>query len=193
MAASLAAGLLALAGCSLPQAESDPTRFYVLSTATAPTPVVAAAPTVHLAPVEVASYLRGRSMVIRRGENELEFREFARWGESLDIGIARVLREELLARGAASAVPIGTLRSHLDEKDFTLNVRVLACEGMAHGVVNFRAVWDISKGSAKTLVASGDYRPTDLKWDGKSDASLAAQLSRAIAGLAEEIAAGLKR
>ena len=43
-------------------------------------------------------------MIVRRGKNEIEFREFAQWGEPLDLGIGRVLREELVARGAASAV-----------------------------------------------------------------------------------------
>jgi uncharacterized lipoprotein YmbA len=141
----------------------------------------------------MASYLRSRPLIVRRGENELEFREFARWGESLDVGIARVLREELIARGAASAVPMGGLRGHTEDQDFILDIRVLACEGAAHGAVNFRAIWELTKGAAKQPVASGDYRPGDLRWDGKSEASLAGQLSRAVAGLAEEIAAGLKK
>lgn len=192
--AGAAAMMMAFAACSLPQAQSDPTRFFVLSTTTPPAAAPAAnLPTVHLRQIEVASYLRARPLIVRRGENELEFREFARWGESLDVGIARVLREELLARGAAGAVPTGGLRAHTENNDFTLNVRVLACEGAPHGAVNFRAVWDLTKGAGKAPVASGDYRPTDLRWDGKSEASLAAQLSRAVAGLAEEIAVALKK
>jgi hypothetical protein len=188
-----ATGLL-FTSCSLPQAQSDPTRFYVLSTpAAAPATAAANAPTVHLRPIEMASYLRARPLIVRKGEYELEFREFARWGESLDVGIARVLREELLARGAASVVSAGGLRSHADEQDFALDIRVLACEGVAHGGVNFRAIWELTKGSAKQPVASGDYHPADLRWDGKTEASLAAQLSRAVTGLAGEIAAGLKK
>jgi uncharacterized lipoprotein YmbA len=123
----------------------------------------------------------------------VEFREFARWGESLDIGIARVLREELLARGAANSVLTAGLHTPLEEKDYALNVRVLACEGAANGGVIFRAVWELTKGGAKQPVASNDYHPADLRWDGKNEASLAAQLSRAVAGLAEEIAAALKK
>lgn len=187
-------GLLLSAGCSLPQAQHDPTRFYVLSAISAPPPAAAAnAPVVHLRQVDLASYLKARAIVVRKGDNEVEFREFARWGESIELGIARVLREELLARGAASSVLTAGLRSAVDDKDYTLNIRVLACEGTAGGGVIFRAVWDLTKGSAKQPVAGGDYRPGDLRWDGKSEGSLAAALSRAVAGLAEEVSAGLRK
>ena len=95
----------AMAGCSLwPEAQTDPTRFYVLSTGAAAPTAQSGAPTVQLRSVELASYLRARPVIVRRGNNEIEFREFARWGEPLELGIGRVLREELLARGAASAV-----------------------------------------------------------------------------------------
>jgi uncharacterized lipoprotein YmbA len=191
---STVAAVLLLAGCSLPQAQHDPTRFYVLSAVSAPPPAPAAnAPTVHLRQVDLANYLKARALVVRRGENEVEFREFARWGEALELGIARVLREELLARGAASSVLTSGLHSQIDEKDYTLNIRVLACEGAPGGSVIFRAVWDLTKGSAKQPVADGDYRPADLRWDGKTEGSLAAALSRAVAGLAEEVSAGLKK
>src|SRR4051794_10789461 len=105
---------LLVASCSLPQAQHDPTRFYVLSAMSAsPAAPVANAPVVHLRQVELASYLRARPIVIRRSENEVEFREFARWGESLELGIARVLREELLACGAAGEVLTTALRSQV--------------------------------------------------------------------------------
>jgi hypothetical protein len=78
--------------------------------------------------------------------------------------------------------------------DLTLNVRVLACEGAANGTVKFRAVWDISSTDTPTgVTAKGDYRATDLRWDGKSDTSLVAQLSQAVAGLAGDIAAALAK
>src|SRR4051812_8383291 len=100
------AGLLLATGCSfLPEARSDPTRFYVLSSAAGSIPPTRAdGPVVHLKSIDLASYLHSRPIIVRRGNNEIEFREFARWGESLDLGISRVLREELIARGAAAAV-----------------------------------------------------------------------------------------
>lgn len=186
-----------LGGCSLlPQAQPDPTRFFVLSSA-AGGPVGAGAgkaPVVHLRPVELASYIKAKPLIVRRGENEIEFREFARWGEPLELGIGRVLRESLIARGAVGAVLAAGLRAVEVETDYTLVVRVLACEGGADGAVFFRAVWELSAtGAAPKLVARGEVQPGDLRWDGKSEGALVAQLSRAVAALAEDVAAGLAR
>lgn len=192
LAAALAA--LAWSGCSIiPEATSDPTRFYVLSTQEAPAAAASVSTTVYLRPIEMASYLRGRAMVVRRSGNEIEFREFARWGESLDFGIARLIREELLSRGAASAVSAGgARRDHVGPDALTLSVRVLACEGTTHGAVVFRAAWDLTTREGK-VIGSGDYSPTDLRWDGKNEAVLAGQLSQAVTGLAGEIAAAFAK
>jgi uncharacterized lipoprotein YmbA len=194
----LLACLLASSGCSigLPQAQNDPTKFYVLSV-----PVTAGgdakpnAAVVRLRPVDLAGYLRVRPLIVRRGENEVEFREFARWGEPLEQGITRVLRESLLATGAASAVDAGGLRpAEAGDVKFEISVRVLACEGVADGSVNFRAVWDIVRTAPDPAPAlHGVYHPTALKWTPKNEATLAAALSRAVAGLAEEIAGGLAK
>ena len=184
-----------VSGCSLlPEAQSDPTKYYVLSTEQAGATGQTGAPIVHLRDVELASYLRGRPLVVRRGDNEIEFREFSRWGEPLELGIARVLRDELVARGAASTVRGAGGRRDFSGHDYTLNVRVLACEGATNGGVVFRAVWEVATTGEKAGVkARGEFRPVDLRWDGKSEASLAAKLSEAVSGLAAEIAGGLKK
>lgn len=190
------AGLL-LGGCSLlPQAQTDPTRFYVLSAlGGAPVvPAAARAPVVHLRPVELASYIKAKPIIVRRGDNEIEFREYARWGEPLELGVGRVLREDLVARGAAGAVFASGLRATDGDYDYALVVRVLACEGGSNGAVFFRAVWELSTvGIQPKVVARGEVQPGDLRWDGKSEAALAAQLSKAVAVLAEDVAAGLSR
>lgn len=193
-----AAGLLlaALGGCSLPlpQAQTDPTRFYVLSTTAAGGVAAPHAPAVHLRPVELASYIKSKPMIVRRGGNEIEFREYARWGEPLELGIGRVLREELLARGAAGAVLASGLRAVGVDYDYELTVRVLACEGGADGAIYFRAAWELATVAAKPAVAAqGDFHPTGLRWDGKSESALALQLSQAVAALSGEIAAGLAK
>jgi uncharacterized lipoprotein YmbA len=192
---ALAAGLSLAGGCisvPIPPAEKDPTRYYVLGGGGAPMVALAAdAPAVHLRPVEVASYLRAKPVVVRRGDHEIEFREFARWGESLDLGVGRVLREELAARGVrAGAAASGR----------ALTVRVLACEGAADGAVIFRAVWELTRNGAaddekagQAAPIGGDFRATGLRWDGKAEASLAAQLSAAVTALAQEIADAAKR
>lgn len=194
----LAAALLPLAGClvTLPQAAADPTRYYVLSLSSSPlaSPPAEGAPVVHLRPIELASYLTARPIIVRRGDNEIEFREFARWGEPLDFGIGRVLREELQARGSVGSVLAGGLRATPGSSTHELTVRVLACEGQAEGSVNFRAVWEITAAAGKPAsVARGEFRAANLKWGGKNEAELAARLSDAVGALAAEISAALKK
>lgn len=117
-------------------------------------------------------------MVVRRGASEIEFREHARWGEPLEQGVARVLSAGLRARGM-NVVPAGAAAS-------VLAVRVLACEGAADGTVIFRATWELTGGTAPSV---GDFSASGLRWDVKSEASLASQLGAAVLALADEIAA----
>jgi uncharacterized lipoprotein YmbA len=192
-----AAGLLlaCLAGCSLPlpQAQSDPTRFYVLSTSAAGGAAAANAPSIHLRPVELASYIKSKPMILRRGDNEIEFREYARWGEPLELGIGRVLREELLARGAAGAVLASGLRGVGVDYDYELTVRCWPARAapMARSISGPR-------GSCRPPIEAGGRRPGRLPSDEsplgrQGEASLAATLSQAVAGLSREIAAGLAK
>ena len=97
-------------------------------------------------------------------------------------------------RGAFSAVLTSGARREFSNYDYVLSVRVLACEGSAGGGVVFRAVWDLSTtGPKAAVVGGGDFRPAELRWDEKSEASLAAELSLAVAGLAGEIAGALAK
>jgi uncharacterized lipoprotein YmbA len=195
MSGLLLAGLLFATGCSIPipQAEADPTRYYLLSAgAGLGTPAVAGAPVVHLRDVDVATYLRAQPIIVRRDGNEIEFREYARWGEPIEQGIGRVLREELIARGVPGAVLTPGLRLPGVRYDRELKIRVLAAEGTAAGGVIFRARWELlTVGVTPERVAGGEYRAADLTWDGRTEATLVAKLSEAVAGLAGEIATAL--
>jgi uncharacterized protein len=193
-----AVACLGFSGCSLPmpQAQNDPTKFYVLSptTASGGSSATTAVPAIRLRPIELATYLQSRPMIVRRGENEIEFRDFARWGEPLEQGIGRVLREELLARHAAASVQTGVTRpSDVHEVPFEVSVRVLACEGSADGTVVFHAIWQIVSSAEAKIVTQGDFRPADLRWTPRHETTLAAALSKAVAGLAADIAAGIPK
>lgn len=190
----LAMGLLAATGCSLlPEPKPDPTRYFVLASPEAAPATPAGPVAVWLRPVEIASYLRNRPIVVRRGENEIAFRDFSRWGEPLDLGVGRVLREELLARGVAAGAGV-VPRADAPPADYVVVVRVLACEGTAEGAVIFRAAWEVSRaGTTAAIVGGGEYRATGLRWDGKSEGALVGQLSAAVGGLAAEIAGALPK
>src|SRR5437588_8185136 len=68
----LAGALLWLNACSLPQAQADPTRYYLLSTAAANSTAepAAGAPALHVRQIELASYIRSRPLIVRKGNNE---------------------------------------------------------------------------------------------------------------------------
>ena len=180
--AVLAAVPFVLAGCTLlPEPRPDPTRFYVLAADAAPA-VAPGGAAVQLRAVEVAGYLRNRPMVVRRGGSEIEFREHARWGEPLEQGVARVLSSGLRSRGVNLA-PLGAGAP-------VLSVRVLACEGVSDGAVIFRAAWELTGGA---VPATGEFLAAGLRWDVKSEGSLATQLGAAVLSLADEVAAAASR
>ncbi len=185
---SFGSAVLAVGGCSLlPVAKPDPTRYYVLTSRAMAVPAPTGAPAVQLRPIDLAAYLRNRPMIVRRGDNEIDPRDFALWGEPLEQGIARVLGEELRARGLVVAGEAG--RGAVPGAGLQLAVRVRACEGTAGGLVDFRAAWELTRAGADGgRVAGGEFRAGGLQWDGKAEATLAARLSEAVAGLAAEIA-----
>ena len=195
---ALICGLL-VAGCNLPlpSAQPDLTRFYLLTTTEGPAEAEAAAPlkrwAVGVRTVDVAAYLRSQSLAVRSHGNEVAFPEFARWGEPIDQGIARVLAGNLqplpnVARVATPPFSADTTR------DFEVAVRVTACEGTADGDVRFAANWRVlAPGGSAAPVAEGSYTATGLRWDGHDHGQLAARLSEAVAGLSREIAAALPR
>ena len=53
--------------------------------------------------------------------------------------------------------------------------------------------WIGGAGRPDRSVIRGDYRARDQRWDGKNEAALAAELSKAVSALAAEIAAALPK
>ena len=180
--------LLATSGCNLiPPSTPDATRYYVLTTTT-PKPA-ATSSTAHwrvaLRPIEVPSYLRGKAMQVRSASNEIHFAEEARWAESLEAGLSRVLREDLDDRGEVAHV----VSSAGEEHDFEIAVRLLRCEGDRDSkVARFTAVVEIYPPGAGSERRVRDVFTTEVPgWDG-SYGQLALKLSEAVDGLADRIA-----
>jgi uncharacterized lipoprotein YmbA len=197
----LASVFCLLAACSLPlplpQAQSDQTRYYLLTSADILPGTDTAATlqqwVIGVRAVDVPAYLRGKSFAVRSHANEIMFLDFVRWGEPLDQGIARVLAENL--RSLKNVARVSTQPFRADEqRDFEIMVNVTACEGTADGDVRFAASWRILApvGSART-VAEGNYAASGLRWDGRDHGQLAARLSEALAGLSRDIAAALPK
>lgn len=191
---ALAAGLALLAACSLPEAQPDLTRFFVLTAATpkaeattaaAAAEAAEAAPRVVLRPVVVPEFLRGRIMGVRMAENEVKFIDQARWAEPLEAGLNRVLREDLAQQPATVRVVDRGGAEH----DFDVQVQLRRCEGvLPAGVARLTARIEVfSADLDPRLVAQGEFATDVAGWDGKDYGQLARKLSEAAAGLSQRI------
>jgi uncharacterized lipoprotein YmbA len=179
---------LLAAGCSLPEAKSDSARYYVLPSAAVVSLPKAAALHVGLLPVQLPDYLKLRSMAVREGASEIQYRDDERWAETLDAGLTRVLRERL-----SSAVQVLSYPFSLEEaRDYDVRVRVQSCEGTADGQAIFSATFEVyTAGANGALVAQNTFTAQPAKWDGSDYARLAELLAADAAQLADAIAAAL--
>jgi uncharacterized lipoprotein YmbA len=188
---------LLLSGCpiaNLPQAQPDPTRYYLLNATGAGFPAdIGAAErrwVVGLRAVEVPSYLQSKSFAVRSAANEIKYLDFTSWGEPLDQGIMRVLAADLQSFKNVARVSLPPFRPD-EPRDYEILVRVTACEGAADGSVQFAADWRVAAPGGAAPVAEGSYDAPALRWDGHDYGQLAARLSEAVAGLSREIGAAL--
>jgi len=171
--------------CSLPQAQPDLTRFYILTSSAKETASPASEPTkVFLRAVNVPEFLRGRMFVVRAGENRVNFIDEARWAEPLEAGLHRVIAEDLAQQGLRVVPRAG------EDHAFEITVWVKSCEGIAgKGAARLAARIEISKmGPEPAVVAHDEFVAEVAGWDGKDYGQLAAKLSEAAGELGEKAA-----
>jgi uncharacterized protein len=198
----LASVALSLAGCSiLPSPSPDPTRHYVL---TGPAPLAADAPLgrgtlkVGVRSVRVAPYLDGKAMIVRRGDNEIDYRDYARWAEPLSVGVSRMLGARLLtsdrvARVFAQPYPLDVVR------DVDVAVTLLRCEGQVNpdgsAVIGFLCALEITRArpgaSEGEVLLRETFQAPRLEWKEGDYAALARGLSEAVTKLSERVIAAL--
>ncbi len=200
---AVAAGaMFALAACSfLPTPKADPTRHYVLA---GPPPRAEVAERaggaliVGLRTVRVASYLDGKAMIVRRGENEIDYRDFARWAEPLSVGVARLLNARLLSAERVARVLPQPYPFDV-ERDVDVAVTVRRCEGRVlpdgRSVVGFVCELELTRaregaGAGELLLRETFVGPEEVWVDGDF-AALAGGLSRAVLALADRVVEAL--
>ena len=196
---SSAIGLLLVAGCNvIPPPQVDSTRYFALASPALDDST--ARPTLGtlrlgLKAVDVAPYLKKGVIVVRRGENELVYNEYARWAEPLEASIARALRARLL--GDAKTGRVFAYPFPFDqERDFDIAIGIVRCEGVQPGgggaAARFVATLEItSAGPTSEVVVRKTFAMPDAAWDGKDYAALARALSDAVAAFGQEVAAAL--
>jgi uncharacterized lipoprotein YmbA len=198
-AALAVAATVLLAGCSVfPKPQTDPTRFYVLTGPSIPT-VAAAMPVgtlrVGLQTVRTAPYLDGKSMIVRRGDNEIDYRDFARWAEPLSTGVGRILGAQLLASGQVGRVypypfPLDVSR------DVDVTLSIVRCEGVVKAdgtaAASFACMVEVTDARADGAVRMRRlFNAPETTWNEGDYSALARQLSDAIAQLSVEVLAAL--
>lgn len=180
-----------LAGC-LPSARPDPSTFFALAPSE-PSGGTAAGSwdvALGLGPVAIPAYLDRPQLVSRVGPNELKLAPVARWAEPLREGVARTLRQDLATASGARQValypwPITT------RVDLAVAVDILRFEPDGHGAVDLAARWTIRETAHGHVLAVRDAHVVEPV-EGIGNGAEVAALSRALAELAREIAAGLR-
>jgi uncharacterized lipoprotein YmbA len=88
---------LELAGCGFLKPAQSTASYYVLTPIPVGQPAGAATSSIALGVgrVNIPSYLFNASLVVRKGDNEIEYSESALWAERLNVGFQRVLAANL--------------------------------------------------------------------------------------------------
>ncbi len=178
-------------------AGDDPTRYFVLSdpvAASVPAPA-AGAVRIGLREVKLESYLKKREMVVRTGENEVEFRDFRRWAEALDSGISRIVRQRMLEAPEVAQVYLAPFPPD-QPHDYDVAIDVRRCEGSVSSsggfAASFSAVVEVTTtGDNPRLVSRKLFKAPDAAWDGRDFDRLASLLSADVYALAQDILAGM--
>lgn len=194
----LSSSVFGLAGCSLvPRPQPDPTRYYVLTTpaqASGREGTSAEKLVVGVSRIEIAPYLNGKDMVVRREGNEITYNSFSRWAEPLTTSIGRLLSARL-----GGSEKVGRVYSQpfaFDvERDYDVWVRVLRCEGElrdGRAVASFSALVEVTEArSGGAVVLRKLFETSETAWSGDDYGKLALALSESVAALGDEIAAAL--
>lgn len=169
--------LLGLTGCASPSAPS----YYQLPLPEAATVNLAEnAVAVYVAPVQVASYLNGRGLVLATSEVELAIARQHLWAEALDQQLQRQIRQRLqLLRPELSML----MQSQRDAVNLTISVERFY--GQADGTALVSGRYSLS---GKTGSNAFQYK-VPLQQDGYP--ALVAAFSQAVQQLSEHIASQL--
>lgn len=180
------AALVASAGCLSPR--EDTSAFFLLSSfppagATAPLPV-----TVGIGPIVLPGYLDRSQIVVRLSDNQVALSDADRWAEPLAANLQRTFEENL-----AGLLPGASFVDYpwyaAEAPDHAVAIAFRRFEVDSAGVVVLDATWDVTTSGARA--ESRATRVEEPATGPDRGAAVAAQ-SRALARLAEEIAAAVR-
>ncbi|MBK7977372.1 MAG: membrane integrity-associated transporter subunit PqiC [Deltaproteobacteria bacterium] len=182
-------------GCGLLsnfQAKPDPTRFFVLASATDATRVGTLDPsrTVGLGPIEIPNYLQRPELIVRESATELRPSTFDRWSEPLDKGLARVLAQNLSYQLGIDRVTLFPWYSN-QEPTFQVRIDFLSFEPVASREVRVVARWDARRLGSPAATRVQRESVISLPIGSDDSASAVAVLSKALDELARDMASAV--
>ncbi len=182
-----------LALLSVACSTSPPTRFYVLSNLSRPSPTVAESDqeiAVGVGPMVLPEYLDRPQIITRTGQNELNLAEFDRWGEALKDNANQVLAENL-------AVLLPSKKVHTfpwkrsTKIDYQVSVKVTRFDHTDGGETALQVRWSILSGGGNTELLSRESRYTERP-DGPGYSAIVAAMNRALAKFSRDVAYALR-
>jgi uncharacterized lipoprotein YmbA len=184
---------LAAAGACTP---APPPRHYVLVATAAGAD---AAPgqtlgrrsrTIGLQPVNLADYLDRQEIVVRQSDTAIRISEADRWAEQLDLQTARILAQNLEVLLPDTDVFLLPTSFVLDlERELVVEIDRFDTD--SSGTVHLDARWQLNAPQAGRVVAERRAQLEENAGENPSYAAIAQAMSRALAGLARDIAAGI--
>jgi uncharacterized lipoprotein YmbA len=185
LAALLLAGILS--ACSA----SPPSHYYVLtaqSDSATVRQVGRPLQTVAIGAVRLPGALDQPQIARRLGPNQLEYAESDRWAGPLDDMTRRVLSADLRSLLPASTTMVADDSSASAE--MTIAIDVSRFDADKEGRVALDASWETMDKNGKVIGVLSEAK-IDEPGTGSDAAAVAATMSRALAGLADKIAAGI--
>lgn len=183
------AGLLAvlaltciLAAC----AESQPSRFYMLSSLPPAEASGSGKPlSVGVGPISMPEYLNRPQIVTREGETKLALAEFDRWGEPLGELFSQVMAanlSSLLKTERVYSLP----RRRTASLDYQVEIDIYRFDADQLGLIYLTARWSLYGKGGKKLLKTGTASLTEQA--GRSPDALADGMSRVVERFSRSVA-----
>jgi uncharacterized protein len=196
----LAALVSIAASCSLlPPPQPDRTRYFLLSSVDSGGTEHGTSTTssvnelvIGLGPIGFPDYLARTEMVTRAADNRLELSSTDRWAEPLDLTFKRILARDLTVALGGAQVTTFPWFGASPRLDYRIEPTIDRFEVDAQGVAHLAARWTVLAGVGDRMLYSS-MTELSIQATSTNPAALAAALSQAEGGFADEIAAAIRR
>jgi uncharacterized lipoprotein YmbA len=178
--------IILIAGC----ASSPPTRFYTLSSISAPATTPQVNYSVSVGPVSVPAVVDRPQIVVRTGPNKVFIDEFEHWASPLKEDIARIIVENLVSMLGTSQITLFP-QSTATGASYRVMIDVLRFDSEPGKAATLDALWTVS--SAKDGRSHRGHTTLAEPTQGGDYAALVAAHSRALGQLSGDIAGIIRK